>query len=289
MSEHVLTLIGAEATPAAVEIGKAIGTARIDWLAPDFACDLFFDAVAPDAAYRAACEAIGAAAVDAVIQKASGRRKRLLVADLESTIIENEMLDDMAGLLGLRERVAEITRRGMNGELDFAASLRARVALFKGQPETILTRAAEGIRVTPGARTLVATMTAHGAKAVLVTGGFHVFSRPIREALGFTRDYANDLIVENGSLAGTVREPILSGVGKLDTMRERAAEFGISLGETLAVGDGANDMPMLHAAGLGIAYHAKPHVRDQVRARVEHTDLTSLLFIQGYRKTEFVG
>jgi phosphoserine phosphatase len=293
MSQFVLTLIApADATDASVPIAAALQragatVAATEWLAPGSACDIFFDGIAPEAAERAARNAI-TGGFDLVAQPVVGRRKKLLVADLESTIIENEMLDEMADLIGQRDRVAAITARAMNGESDFAAALKERVALFKNQPESLLAEAAARLRVTPGAARLVKTMTAHGAATVLISGGFGVFTRPVRDRLGFSRDYANELLVEHDRLTGAVREPVFDGAGKLAALRRSAAEFGVTLAETLAVGDGANDVAMLQAAGLGIAYRAKPQVREQIRARIDHADLNALLYVQGYRAAEIL-
>lgn len=289
--DHILTLIAAEtlrdalAGTADTIAAEVHGT--VDWLGPD-AADVGFDGD-PAAAARIVEQAIGGNAIDGVIQPAAGRRKALLVADMESTMIRNEMLVEMADLIGIGDQVAEVTRRAMNGEIDFAASLRGRVALFKDRPTTILSDAADRIRFMPGARTLVQTMRKNGARAVLVSGGFHVFSRPVRDTLGFDRDYANDLLLEGERIVGAVREPILDGAAKRAHLIESAAAFGIATTATLAVGDGANDLPMLRAAGLGVAFHAKPNVRAQVAAHIDHADLTALLYLQGYRATDFVG
>jgi phosphoserine phosphatase len=288
----VLTLIaGDRGRDGLAETAKAIAAQlhrELDWLAPETACDIFFDGDATEAG-RIARDAISGAAIDVVIQPVAERRKRLLVADMESTIIHNEMLNEMADLIGIGDRVAEVTRRAMNGELDFAASLRARVALFKDRPTRLLSDAADRIRFMPGARTLVQTMRKQGARTVLVSGGFYIFSRPVRDTLGFDRDYANDLLIEGERLVGAVREPILDGAAKRAHLLECAAEFGVARTGILAVGDGANDLPMLHEAGLGIAYHAKPHVRAQIGNHIDHADLTALLYLQGYRAADLVG
>jgi len=257
---------------------------RIDWLAPGIACDIACDdAAAAEAAARAA---VGARPIDIVIQPAAGRRKRLLVADLESTIIENEMLEELADFLGLRAHVAEITRRAMNGEIDFAGALAERVALLRGLPETVLGKAAARIRLMQGAPMLIATLHRHGAATALVSGGFTVFAEPVAAQLGFDRVVANRLDVADGKLAGTVHKPIVTGATKRDTLVALAGELGLTLDETLAVGDGANDLPMLGAAGLGIAFRAKPAVAAASRWRIDHGDLTALLYAQGYRQEE---
>jgi phosphoserine phosphatase len=292
MSSHVLTLIAGDGARGDIaEAAQAIATdlhALPDWLAPDIAADIFFDSDAPRAE-RTAHDAIAGHGIDVVIQPAAERRKTLLIADMESTVIDNEMLNEMADLVGIGDRVAEVTRRAMNGELDFAASLRARVALFKDQSTRILSDAADRIRFMPGARTLVATMRKHGARTVLVSGGFYIFSRPVRDTLGFDRDYANELAIEDERILGAVGEPILDSAAKRAHLLECAAEFGVARAGILAVGDGANDLPMLHEAGLGIAYHAKPHVRAQIGNRIDHADLTALLYLQGYRAADLVG
>jgi phosphoserine phosphatase len=271
-------------------LGADVG--RADWLAPGRACDLFHGGLDTDLADAGARQVLASdfadLAVDLVVQLNRERRKRLLVADMESTIIENEMLDELADFLGLRDEVAEITRQAMNGEIDFAAALAARVALLKGMPATRLDEAARRIRITPGAAALVATMRAHGAYAALVSGGFSIFAGAVRRALAFDEAIANTLLVENGSLTGLVREPIVTGAAKLAALKRLAAERFLPLSASLAVGDGANDLPMIEAAGLGIAFRAKPAVAARARMRIDHGDLTALLYAQGYRDNEIV-
>jgi phosphoserine phosphatase len=250
-----------------------------DWLAPGIACEIPFEGKTTT---------VSLPGVDAVMLPTANRRKRLLVADMESTMIENEMLDELADFLGLRERIAAITARAMNGELDFAAALNERVALLKDLPVSRLGEAARRIRYTPGGATLVATMKKHGATCALVSGGFTYFTSLVKKALGFDTDAANVLKHDGQTLAGAVELPILGKEAKLATLDRLCVERGIHVGEALTVGDGANDLPMLKAAGLGVAFHAKPVVAAEVAARIDYGDLTALLYLQGYRKSEFV-
>ena len=259
------------------------------WLAPGEACDLILDATCPARVEKTVRALIKGAGVDVVVQPIAGRRKQLLVADLESTIIENEMLDELAESLGIRPRVAEITRRAMNGEIDFVTALEARVALLKGMETKVLKEAAARIRLTPGARVLVATMRRAGAATALVSGGFTVFAEPVAAALGFDRVVANRLGLVRGRITGTVQPPIVTRDTKRQALLTLATELGITPAQTIAVGDGANDLPMLAAAGLGIAFHPKPMVAEIARWRLDHADLTGLLYTQGYRKDEIVA
>ncbi|MFM7346774.1 MAG: phosphoserine phosphatase SerB [Tagaea sp.] len=232
---------------------------------------------------------LGDAKLDVNPVPSEGRRKKLLVADMESTLIENEMLDDIAHLLGIGERVATITRRAMNGELDFRAALAERVGLLEGQNASILERAAEGIKAIPGGATLARTMKANGALTAIVSGGFTFFTERVRQALGFERDFANTLLLDGGRLAGKVAEPVLGREAKLATLERLAAELGVGPRAAIAVGDGANDLAMLGAAGMGVAFRAKPVVAAQAKLRIDHGDLTALLFLQGYAAQEFVA
>jgi phosphoserine phosphatase len=292
---HVLTLIGtglaggdgAEVRAGAIlrELGATVsGT---DWLAPEFACDIHF-AGAPPARVEAAVRAgLGATEVDMAVQPRAGRRKKLLVADMESTIITRELLDELAALAGLGEPVAAITRRSMRGEIDFAQSLRERVAMLAGQPEELLERVAALIEPTTGAQCLVQTMRAHGAWTVLVSGGFDTFAAIAAAQCGFDEFRANRLEIDQGKLAGTVSEPILDRAGKQAILTGLAADRGLPLAEVAAIGDGANDIGMLQMAGLGVAFHAKPAVVAAARFRLDHADLTGLLYLQGFRSEEF--
>jgi len=267
---------------AAVEIlrasGASVGTP--DWLAPDVACDVPFEGPA--------LPRLGMTGIDAVFVAREGRRKKLLVADMESTMIDNEMLDELADFLGLREKISAITARAMNGEIDFAGALKERVGLLKGLPLAKLDEAAKRIRYMPGGATLVATMKQHGAYCALVSGGFTHFTKLVAGALGFDFDSANVLTQDGKALAGTVEMPILGKEAKLATLRHLSASRDIATADAIAVGDGANDLPMLEEVGLGVAFHAKPAVAAQVGARLDHCDLTGLLYLQGYRQSEFV-
>ena len=208
---------------------------------------------------------------------------------MESTIIENEMLDELADRVGLRPQISEITRRAMNGEIDFVSALEARVALLAGMEERVLDEVANHIRLTSGARALVATMRAAGAFTALVSGGFGFFADQVAAGLGFDRAVSNRLDIVAGRIAGTIQRPIVTGKTKRQTLLTLAAELGIPLDRTMAVGDGANDLPMLAVAGLGVAFRAKPMVAASARFRIDHADLKGLLFAQGYRRDQILG
>jgi phosphoserine phosphatase len=256
------------------------GTGGFEWVEEGIACDLAF-AGAPGAA-RAALDGLIPGA-DIVVQPAAGRRKRLLVADMDSTMIDVECIDELADYAGLRSEVAVVTEQAMRGALDFEAALDARVALLKGLDERIVDHCyAQRVHATPGAAALVQTMTANGAYCLLVSGGFSRFADRVAIDIGFDAAVSNELHIVDGRLAGTVGKPIVGAEGKRQALLDAASARQIPVADTLAVGDGANDIPMLKAAGLGIAYHAKPAVIAAADARIEANDLTALLYVQGY-------
>ncbi|WP_422365444.1 phosphoserine phosphatase SerB [Pelagibius sp.] len=295
--EYVLTVIGdprsrplnaalVEAARGAVAASRST-PGEADWLAEGIACDIPFDGSEPTITQALVREALGPAPLDLVIQPSSGRRKRLLIADMESTIIAEEMLDELAGVAGIGPEVEEITALAMAGELDFEAALRERVGLLTGMKRETLESAAAAMTLNPGAKTLVATMHAAGAYCALVSGGFTFFTEKVRAACGFSEDRANRLEIENGHLTGRVLDPILGRAAKLVALEELTKSLGLTLQDSCAVGDGANDLAMIGAAGLGVAYHGKPKVRAAAQFRIDHGDLTALLYMQGFRRSEF--
>ena len=227
--------------------------------------------------------------LDMAVQPTHGRRKRLLLADMDSTMIDQECIDELADMAGVGPRVADITARAMNGELDFHQALIERVGLLAGLPETVIGEVlATRITLARGGPQLVATMRAHGARAVLVSGGFTAFTGPVAEALGFDENHANTLLADGGVLTGHVALPILGREAKIETLRDVAEAMDLTPADAIAVGDGANDLGMLQLAGTGVALHAKPVVAAQADIRIDHGDLTALLYLQGYAAAEFV-
>jgi phosphoserine phosphatase len=287
---HVITLIAARCGSPRLPAVTARLCQQLGGEVPQILSDgEAVDILLPDAPDMAAVRvALDGAPIDAIAVPAEGRRKRLLVADMDSTIVTGETLDELADFAGLKDRIAAITARAMNGELDFKAALRERVAMLRGLPVQALERTWQRIRLTPGARELVATMRAHGAYTVLVSGGFSFFTSRVAALCGFDLHRSNILLDDGVALTGNVAEPILDRGAKLTTLTGLVTERGLELSATLAVGDGANDLDMLRAAGMGVAFRAKPVVADEARARVDHADLRALLFAQGYRREQIV-
>ncbi len=294
---HVATLVCAPERPVLNErlidaTARRLPDAQApQWIAERIAADIAFTPRGQDEPadlIEDTRRALKGMPVDVIVQPVAGRRKKLLVADMDSTMIAQECIDELADFLGIKDRVAKITARAMRGEIKFVRALRERVALLAGLDVAAIDRLlAERITLTPGAATLVATMRAHGAFTALVTGGFTQFTLPLAERLGFDTGEANVLIVENGRLTGKIAEPVRGEFAKRDALKRLSAELGLAASETLAVGDGANDVAMLAAAGLGVAFHAQPAVAAAAGARVDHADLTALLYAQGYRREEF--
>lgn len=257
------------------------------WLDDGLACDIYFQGMSLTASRAIAREIAAGADFDLVIQPREDRRKKLLIADMDSTIVTGETLDDLAAHAGLKEQISEITARAMRGEIDFKDALRERVGKLKGLSVDALSTTLSATRLTRGARTLVQTMKAQGAYTVLVSGGFKFFTTEIASQVGFHEEQANDFVIEEGLLTGDVVEPILDKDAKLRALKRFAAARDLPIAATLATGDGANDLPMIAAAGLGVAYHAKPIVEAEAPASIRWGDLTALLYVQGYSKAEF--
>jgi phosphoserine phosphatase len=286
---QILTLVAARDAVSLTHdmIGRvrdATGGGKVTALSPDEAVDIHGIAVPNLDHIRAALDGDQ---VDVIATPTKGRRKSLLIADMDSTIVTGETLDELAAFAGVGDRIAAITTRAMNGELDFKQALRERVAMLKGLSVTALEQTWRGTRLTPGALELVATMKAHGAFTALVSGGFTYFTSRVAAATGFDLHRSNELLDDGMRLTGLVAEPILDRSAKLATLQELAARHRLPFSAVLAVGDGANDLDMLRAAGLGIAFHAKPIVAAAARARVDHANLRALLFAQGYPASAF--
>ena len=265
--------------------GGRVGTP--DWLAPGQAVDLPFDGANPRDTERALRAALSGKPLDLLAQPAERRRKRLLISDMDSTIIENETLDDLADFAGVGKEVAAITWQSMNGQVEFVEALERRVAMLNGLSAAMLEEAFAKVRFIPGARTMVRTMRDHGVHTILVSGGFTYFTTRIARLAGFHEQEANVLEIEGGRLTGKVLPPIINRDGKVAALHRISAGLGIPIEDTLAIGDGANDLGMIREAGLGVAYRGKKPVAAEARARIDHTDLTSVLFFQGYRRQEF--
>ncbi|WP_339779795.1 phosphoserine phosphatase SerB [uncultured Thalassospira sp.] len=274
------------ATTTLAQAGADVGDLR--WLAQDEACEIVFNGVT----LQHADQALEKCNIDAdkVVQPVAGRAKKLLIADMDSTVVTGETLDELADFAGVKDRVAAITARAMNGELDFEAALDERVGLLAGMATAMLDEAWKRIEYTGGARELVATMRANGAFAALVSGGFDFFTSAVRRELGFDFDQANVLLTHaDNTLTGKVQKPVLDRQAKVDALEMLAAQNGITAGDAIAVGDGANDLQMISVAGTGVAFRAKPSVQKQARIRINHGDLTALLYLQGYARDQFVG
>ncbi|MBQ8104715.1 MAG: phosphoserine phosphatase SerB [Afipia sp.] len=293
----VATLI---CNPAEPELDStAIDAARSALTSPEHG-DWLFEGVAADIRFSSTedirtisdrlRQAMSDIRVDVVVQPQIDRRKKLLLADMDSTMIGQECIDELADFAGLKKHVAAITERAMRGEIEFEPALRERVALLKGLPVTVVDEVLKSrITLTPGAVALVGTMRAHGAYTCLVSGGFTLFTKAVAEMIGFQENRANVLLVEDGKLTGQVAEPILGREAKLATLVDLRESFDLDNLDTMVVGDGANDLAMIEQAGTGVAYHAKPTVAAAAGARIDHGDLSALLYMQGYKRSEFVA
>jgi len=297
MTSYVLTLIGnAESAPLEpVHIESVLQCletpAETDWLAEREACDLFVDSqLSAESITKKTRDVLSGDTIDAVCTRIKGRRKKLLISDMDSTIINQECIDELADIIGIGPQIREITATVIRGDISFPEALRKRIGLMKGMDIKTLGKVYEQrITLKPGARTLVQTMRHHGAYCILVSGGFTYFTSRIAARLGFHDHQGNELIFDQGKLTGEAQDQILGRSAKLDTLMALCEEKNLKPSDVLAVGDGANDMKMIQAAGLGVAFHDHSgSLRDQANARIEHGDLTALLYIQGYRKSEFV-
>jgi phosphoserine phosphatase len=294
---HVATLIAHPGMPIRDHVARQaahdLPAAGVPvWLDPSLALDIPFTPPGVSDDRRVAERlraALGGAPIDVVVQQTTGRRKRLLLADMDSTMIGQECVDELADFIGHKARVAAITERTMRGEIEFAPALRERVALLAGLPASVVDEViTQRITLTPGGRTLVQTMRRHGAYTCLVSGGFTVFTTRVAALIGFDENRGNRLVTgHDGRFLGTVAEPVLGRDAKLATLKELRVRLGLAPVETLVVGDGANDLSMIEDAGLGVAYRAKPKVAEAAAARIDHGDLTALLYAQGYHREEF--
>ncbi len=266
--------------------------AKVIRLDGQIAIDIVFPAETAKAAAAALApleKILSSKPVDVILQPVAGRRKKLFIADMDSTMIAQECIDELAAELRLKQKVAKITERAMKGELEFEPALRERVALLKGLDAGVIPKVISNrITLTAGARTLVGTLKSHGVYTALVSGGFTVFTGPISEMIGFNEHRANRLIVENGKLTGLVEDPILGRAAKKSALMELRDLFALQNSETLAIGDGANDLDMIKEAGIGVAYRAKPAVAEAAHARIDHADLTALLYAQGYSRSSWI-
>jgi phosphoserine phosphatase len=268
---------------------KSVGASTVRWLADNIACDIALpDGANHPAAVASLRSALASEPIDIAVQVADDRRKKILIADMDSTMIDQECIDELADEVGLKDHVAAITARSMNGEIAFEPALRERVALLRDLDTAVVERIiANRLTLASGGRELVATMRANGGWTALVSGGFDVFTSRIAAKLGFDENRANRLIERDGRLTGEVAEPILGRAAKAEALTQIAARLGFTPADAIAVGDGANDLDMIHLAGCGVALHAKPAVAAEADVRIDHGDLTALLYLQGYASAEF--
>lgn len=296
MTSYVLTLIGkAETNPLELgHIEKVHGHLAISgqqvWLAENEACDIFFESLhSATTLSQQARAALSGTSIDVACTPVAGRRKKLLISDMDSTVINQECIDELGDAFGVGDRVRNITADVVDGSISFSEALRQRMALMKGLDHTLLEKIYENrISLKDGARTLVQTMRQHGAYCILVSGGFSFFTKRISASIGFHDHQANELVFEDGKLTGEVCEPILGRTAKLETLNRLCEEHQLRPQDVVAVGDGANDIKMIEAAGLGVAFHAADSLNKCANARIDHSDLTSLLYIQGFSKSQFV-
>ncbi|MBS1183913.1 MAG: serB [Proteobacteria bacterium] len=290
----IATLVSSPADPQVTDsliasVSRRLGGDAHKVLAEGIAADIAVaDYLSHNEAVHRVAEVVGETPVDFAVLPAEGRRKKLLVADMDSTMIGQECIDELAAFVGLKEHVAAITERAMRGEIAFEPALRERVGLLKGLDISVIDEVlAERITLTPGGRELIATMRAHGAYTALVSGGFTLFTSHIRDMIGFDEDRSNHLMTEGGLLTGFVAEPILGKEAKVATLIELREARGLAHHETVAIGDGANDLDMIHESGLGVAFHAKPKVAAAAQVSIRHADLTAVLYLQGFAREEF--
>ncbi|MER8519779.1 phosphoserine phosphatase SerB [Mesorhizobium sp. M1076] len=269
---------------------RSVGASAVRWLAEGIACELDLPETADASEITARLQAaLASEPIDVAVQPAENRRKKILIADMDSTMIDQECIDELADEIGVKDRVAATTARSMNGEIAFEPALRERVALLKDLDAAIIDRIIDNrLTLASGGRTLVQTMAANGAWTALISGGFDIFTTRIAALLGFHENRANRLIEQDRRFTGLVAEPILGRAAKAEALIEISARLGLTPADAIAVGDGANDLDMIRLAGIGVALHAKPAVAAEAKIRIDHGDLTALLYLQGYRREEFV-